>query len=68
MLNDDEKDTIIRVFNNIAIAKKFIREGNKEKVLQYIDYSLSWSHLLLNVNHPAFETDSDKLLNIKDCN
>ena len=62
MLTDDEKDTVVRILNNVAIVKKFIREDEKEKALKYIDYSLSWSALLLDVNHPAFESESEELL------
>lgn len=66
MLTDDEKDTVVRILNNAAAAKKFIREGEKEKALQYIDYSLSWSIKILGVDHPAFEANNNKLLTTKD--
>ncbi len=52
-MTHDEKDSILRALNEVAISKKLFIDGAKnEDILRHLDASLSWSRHLIGVVHP----------------
>lgn len=47
-MTNDEKDSLLRTFNNAAVAKGILLdEGYKGDAIRMLDYCLSWSFPLL---------------------
>lgn len=54
-MTPDEKDTVLRVLNNVAIAKNLLLSGaSKEDTVRHLNDALSWTDWLFKVEHPAF--------------
>ena len=54
MISDhDDRDSANRAFNNVAIAKHHLLNGeSQEEILKHLDGALSWCKPLLGVDHP----------------
>ena len=59
--NYDDIDSMIRVFNNVAIAKNSILSGKEAEAIRYLNNALSWSERLLDKEHPMTDIKNPSL-------
>ncbi|MCK5607177.1 hypothetical protein KAR91_35160 [Candidatus Pacearchaeota archaeon] len=54
-MTQDDKDTILRVLNNVAVAKNQLLSGaSEEDIVKSLNMALSWTDWIFKVEHPAY--------------
>ena len=57
IINNDDIDSLIRVFNNVAIAMDEAIKGDSERCIPHLKDALTWCYPLLGVEHPMLNME-----------